>query len=296
MSGLYTRRLRDGSVSQAAVRRTDDIPEALQELALSRPTRALVLAVYYPDEDINPPSRVWTSTVSWAVTVDIRTLGEKKRYLAKVPIYPLVTGLFDEDIRIPRAAAIDADQGTLATESSGPSGPRPSDAAATDGDIVMLDFEDGDPKKPFVMPFGPPHPRNNNKPAVADGRVRRIRHNGTIIEIDKDGNVTIDASAAKTDALAVDGSQVANASGGNITIKTNASPGLLNLQEATDFLIKGTTYWTEFQKVVDALSAWANTALGTATFSVATGAPVVQAIAAFKLTVAQWLSTRTKTG
>ena len=288
MSGFDAQRLRDGSISQAAVRRTPDIPESLQEMALGGPVRALVLAVYFPEEDDRIQSK------SWAVVCDVRTLGSKQCYLPKVPIYPLCGGLFDEDIRIPRACSIDVNQGSLATESGGPTTPKPSDSADTDGDTVMLWFENGDPMKPFIMPFGPPHPKRNNKPVKSEGRVRRIRHNGTIIEIDKDGNVTIDASAAKTDALAVDGSQVANASGGNITIKTNASPGLLNLQEATDFLIKGTTYWTEFQKVIDELSTWAKTATGAA--PIGPGATLAGKIAAFKLTASQWLSSRTKTG
>jgi len=289
MSGFDAHKLRDGSVSQAAVRRTPDIPEALQEVALGGPVRALVLAVYYPEEDVRVQSG------DWAVVCDVRTLGSKQRYLAKVPIYPLCGGLFDEDIRIPRACSIDVNTGVLATESGGPSSQLPSGASSTDGDVVMLWFENGDPMKPFIMPFGPPHPRRNNKPVKSEGRVRRIRHNGTIIEIDKDGNVTIDASAAKTDALAADGSQVANASGGNITIKTNASPGLLNLQEATDFVIKGNAWKTEFDKVLDQLSIWAKAA-GAATTPPVPSTTLEDAISAFKSAVSTWLSSRTKTG
>jgi hypothetical protein len=277
----------DGSVNQSAVQMTSDVPEALSENTLGAMVRAVVLAVYYPEEDTHTAG-------NWATLVDVRTLGEKSRYLSGVPVYELTAGLYDEDIRTPRPASVKVGGGALVTEASGPSGPVVTEPSATDGDVVMIGWEDGDPKKPFCMPFGPPHPKRTNFPALSSGRVRRIRHNGTIIEIDKDGNVTIDASAAKNDSLAADGSQVANASGGSITIKTNASPGLLNLQEATDFALKGTTFWTELQKVMTELSAWAATATGTA--FVGPGAALVTKITAFQAAASSVLSTRIKTG
>lgn len=285
MSGHYPRRLGNRSVSQAAMPLVPDVPESLHEVVLNAPVRAVVLAVYYPDEDTKSRYRAITN---WAITCDVRTLGSIQVPLAKVPVYQPVAGLYDEDIIVPRAASIDIERGELTTEGSGVK-PRPSGAASMDGSIIMLDFENKNPRKPFIMPFGPPHPKQVNKPISTDGRVRRIRHNGTIIEIDKDGNVTIDASAAKTDALAVDGSQVANPSGGNILIKTNASPGLLNLQEATDFLIKGTTFWVEFQKVLAELVTWSGTVTPP-------GTSLATKIAAFIASSSQWISTRTKTG
>jgi hypothetical protein len=287
--GFKARSMIGGGVNQSAVQAYADVPESISDVALRVPVRATVLAVYYPEED---SERV--SSGAWAVTLDVRTLDKYQRYLPRVPLYDACAGLFDEDLRIPRAASVVVGGGILATENSGSAGPQPTEASSTDADQVMIWFEEGNPRKPFAVPISCPHPKRNNKPTKADGRVRRIRHNGTIIEIDKDGNVTIDASAAQTDALTATGAAVPNAAGGNILIKTNATPGLLSLQEATDFVIKGNTFKTAIDQLLDIIDTWAQAIQSSA--AAVPAAPVTAGIAAFKAASAQWLSTRTKTG
>jgi hypothetical protein len=72
-----------------------------------------------------------------------------------------------------------------------------------------------------IFPFCLPHPSSTRKLKEGDGRVKRIRHAGVVIQWSEDGNLTIDASDAKKEALGSGGSEVSNSgTGGTITIKT----------------------------------------------------------------------------
>lgn len=160
-------------------------------------TRAVVMAVYFTDEDVR---KDWTNDKQRAVLCDVRTIGRYSRLLFKVPVLQRTQGLWDEDLYIPRAAKLDINGGTFASGSAGVDGNAPTPAEQTDGDHVLVTFLDNDPRQPVILPFTLGHPNSNTIPKKADGRFRRIRHNGVVIEFDKDGNLTLDArKAAKPD-------------------------------------------------------------------------------------------------
>jgi hypothetical protein len=185
------------------------------------PTKALVLSVYYPEED----DRSFAANGGQScITCDVRTIGLKPRYLHRVPIYQRTHGLWDEDLFVPRAATQNIEGGALATEqaSSGKEFTSVTPAESTDASVVLLGFLDGSPAQPFIYPVEIPHRHAKNLPAKANGRVRRIRHSGVLMEWDKDGNWTLDASGAAKQSLGTKGVEVSNSgTAGIVTIKTN---------------------------------------------------------------------------
>jgi hypothetical protein len=90
-----------------------------------------------------------------------------------------------------------------------------------DGDHVLVGFLDNDPSQPVILPFVLAHPSSNYVPLKAEGRVKRMRHNGVLLEWDKDGNIRIDATESAKSELDRLGKEQSNSGiGGQITLVT----------------------------------------------------------------------------
>lgn len=182
------------------------------------PTKAVVLAVYYPEED----TRTFADKHQRCITCDVRTIGLKPRYLSRVPVYQRAHGLFDEDLFVPRAATQDISGGSLATEQGSGKGVQPTPAENTDASVVLIGFLDGSPAQPFIYPCEIPHLKARNLPSKTDGRVKRFRHAGVLMEWSEDGDWTLDASGAAKQTLGAKGTETSNSgTAGIITVKTN---------------------------------------------------------------------------
>jgi hypothetical protein len=200
--------LQDGSIIPSGMRWRP--ANAYQDTATTMGwvTRAVVLSTYFADED---DRNGWT-TNQRAVLCDVRTYGRYSHTLDKVPVLQAGHGLWDVDVRIPRPSRVNLDGGDVLTDPSGDK--TPTSAENLDGDHVLVGFLDNDPNQPVILPFTLARPNSNYTPKAADGRVRRIRHNGTLFEIDKDGNLTIDARGAAKEQLGVKGAEVSNSGTG----------------------------------------------------------------------------------
>jgi hypothetical protein len=186
-------------------------------------TRALVLTTYFPEEDVR---KGWTNAEQRAVLCDVRTIGRYSRSLFKVPVLQRTHGLWDEDLYIPRAARVDINGGTFASGSAGVDGTAPTPAEQTDGDLVLVTFLENDFRQPVILPYTLGHPRSNRTPQKADGRFRRIRHNGVSVEWDKDGNLTVDARGSAKPDLDGTGLEQSNSGvGGKIRLITKDGSG-----------------------------------------------------------------------
>jgi len=186
-------------------------------------TRAVVLAVYYTDED---ERNGWVKGKQKNILCDVRTIGAYSRPLFKVPVLQHIQGLWDEDIYIPRAAQQNISGGTFSTGSAAKDNVQPTPAEQMDGDHVLIGFLDNNPKLPVILPYTLGHSASNTAPKKADGRIRRIRHNGVVIEWDKDGNLTLDASKAAKPEFDGSGKEVSNSgTAGIITVKTKDGAG-----------------------------------------------------------------------
>lgn len=182
------------------------------------PTKAVVLAVYYPEEE----DRTFAEKNQSCITCDVRTIGLKPRYITRVPVFQRAHGLFDEDLFVPRAAAQDISGGSLATEQGDGAGVQPTPAESTDASVVLIGFLDGSPAQPFIYPCEIPHLNARNLPGKTDGRVKRFRHSGVLMEWSDDGDWTLDASGAAKQILGTKGTEESNSgTAGVITIKTN---------------------------------------------------------------------------
>ena len=166
---------------------------------------AVVLAVYYPDEE--------TRLEQTCITADVRTLGRQTRILSKVPVFQPIAGLFDEDTYVPRGTSQAIDGSTLQTE-AGTHAPTP--AEIQDGDRVLVGFLDSTNAKPFIWPVQVPHPAKRTSLSAAGGRRRRIRHNGTLLEIDNVGSLLLDARGAAQDTLGERGTEVSSSGTGGV--------------------------------------------------------------------------------
>lgn len=207
----------DGNILQSGVMSTPLSHAAKADDTRGWITRAVVLAVYFPEEDDRSG---WTKDkLQRAITCDIRTYGRYSRVLSRVPVLQRNHGLWDQDIYVPRAASINIQGKELVAQ---PSQAKPPTAAEDlDGDHVLVGFLDNNPNQPVVLPFALPHPKSNFTPEKADGRVRRIRHNGIAMEWDKDTNWLLDAREAAKDALKKDGTEDSQSgTGGKITLVT----------------------------------------------------------------------------
>lgn len=218
MQGYVAQRNPDGSIIQAGISSGASLPAQLTGNTMGLLTTAVVLATYYPNEE----DREFVKGHQRAITCDVRTTNLRPSFLWRVPVCQWHQ-LHDENTYVPRATRQDLDGGesALIIEDAGPDTGMPTSAKRMDGDHVVVAFLDNSPTRPVILPFGLPHPSANTVHSSANGRVRRMRHNGTLVEWDKDGNITIDATGAAQEILGANGSEVSNSGiGGKITFKT----------------------------------------------------------------------------
>lgn len=179
-------------------------------------TRAVVLQTYFADED----ERLGVGNQR-CITCDVRTYGRYQRHLPRVPVLQRSHGLFDHDVYIPRSASQDIDQGQLRTGAAADANQAPTGAHLIDGDHVLIGFLDNDSSQPVILPFVMPHPSSRYVPEASDGRVKRIRYNGVLLEWDADSNFKIDATEAANEVFAANGvEESASGTGGQITLVT----------------------------------------------------------------------------
>ena len=213
-TGYETMRAGDGSVLQAGIpSRSISMHHDISSVQ-GWITRAVVIKTYFTEEDTRSG---WTKGVQRNILCDVRTYGRYSRSLAKVPVLQRTQGRHDEDIYIPRDSRQDIEGGTLATGGT-KSTARPSAAESMDGDHVLIGFLDNDPQQPVVLPFVFSHPKSACQPTAAIGRVKRMRHQGTLVEWDKDGNFTIDATGVAAEILGPKGTEVPAPGKGKITL------------------------------------------------------------------------------
>lgn len=221
-TGFETQRTATGDIVQAGVRRRPGNAHRDVLNTMGWMTRAVILQSYYADQD---DRNGWVKNTQRAIVSDVRTYGRYSRTLMKVPHLQNVHGLFDEDFRTPRASSQNIEGGALVTQPSGSQAPTP--AENMDGDHVIIGFLDNDPNQPAVLPFMMAHPKAAYTPGSADGRVRRIRHQGTLLEWDQNGNFTIDATTAAKQELAQGQEQSNSGTGGKVTFVTKDGSGNL---------------------------------------------------------------------
>lgn len=216
--------LPDGSVIQSAVYSGD----RTHEHPLGMMVRAVVLATYYAD-DAGWEERDWTrGGVVKGVCCDVRTYGRQTRVLTRVPVLQAQHGLHDHDWWVPRPSRQSVSgAGVAMAGESGPGGVTATAAHDLDGDHVLVAFLDGDWAQPVILPAGLGHPASNRRITADLGRVREIRHQGVTIGIDRDGNVTVDATGAAKEDLGPGGAEVSaiGAGGGTITLRTRTPAG-----------------------------------------------------------------------
>jgi hypothetical protein len=183
-------------------------------------TEAVVLTVYFPEED----DRSLVNGIQKCITCDVRTIGLKPRYLSRVPVFQSAHGLYDEDLFTPRPSRQNITGGTMRTEQSGTG--KPTAGENLDGDHVLVGFLENSPARPFIYPIQIPHPNARNLPSQSAGHVRRIRHNGVLVQWDADGNWSVDARGAAKTILGSSGTEESNSgSGGAITLQTKDGAG-----------------------------------------------------------------------
>lgn len=296
--------LDDGSVMQSGIHKSGDPEDGADNMG-GYWTRAAVINVYYTD-DPSWAGRGWAEGTVRAIACDVRTYGRSgTRPLYRVPVAQRVAGLFDEDTFVPRGARQNIDGGTLSTTATAES-TRPTPAELMDCDHVLVGWLENDPHQPVILPFCLPHPNSRNPPLTADGRRRRIRFNGALIEIDKDGNITIDGSEAAKDELGPLGTETPNLdNGGKVVLRTKTTGGvtmtveidpvagkvvvdapLVELSDAaTDGVLKGDTFTTALYAAMDSIAAL-------------TTSPTAAkaAMDLFKGTESTWLSGKVKVG
>jgi len=193
------------------------------DLVERAPLEVVVESTYYTDED---DRNAVTKSNQRTVMVDVRTLGHQSRQARWIPVLQRTQGLWDEDIYIPRPTKLDIDGDDLSTGSAAKGDKKPTPAESMDGDRGLLFFLENNPAKPVFLPYSQGHPRTNHPRVKADGRVRRIRHAGVLMEWSEDGNWTLDATAAAKQDLGSSGvEQANNGSGGILTLKTKDGGG-----------------------------------------------------------------------
>jgi len=272
MREYKTTMMDDGHIIQSGVPSGDSTEVSWEAMvAMGYVSRAVVLKTYFSDDD-EWTRRGWASDGKIkAVVCDVRTYGRRSRVLRRVPVLQRTHTLHDEDIYIPRDSNLDITGGTMTTDAS-PGGQRITPAENLDGDHVLVTFLEGDPSQPVILPFMLPHPSSERRLLEEDGRVKRLRHNGVMIEWDKDGNLTVDATETAKAGLMIDGSEESNVgTGGNVLIKTKAageklisvkltSSGEIHLgsdpdSEPNSPLVLGTEWIDVMARLIDAILA-----------------------------------------
>lgn len=284
-------------INQAAVCKRDPLPDTFAENALGYLAEAVVLSVYFPEDET-----VTLAQSSARLTCDVRTLGLCPRNYYRVPVLQTTQGLFDEDLYVPRATSQNISGGALQMTGSGG-----TPAEDCDGDRVLLAFLNNDFHLPVILPVQFAHPSARNKPAKADGHKRRIRINGAFIEWDKQGNITIDAQGAALEELGASGTeQSAAGTGGEITLITKDGSGAtlsVKLDKTGKITIDATavelTGGSEAMVLGDTLKSALDTFC--TTVSTASSAPdiatkIAPAATALQAAIAGMLSTKAKVG
>lgn len=220
-TGFETMVAGDGTVLQAGIPSRSAAMHAPLDAGGTWIVRAVVEQVYFTEEDTR---NGWTKGSQRNVLCDVRTYGRYSRQLKKVPVLQRTQGLWDEDIYIPRASKLNLEGGQLATGGS-KSTSTPTAAENMDGDHVLIGFLDGDPHQPVVLPFMFSHPKSNQQPTAAQGRVKRMRHQGTLLEWNKDGDFIIDATGVALEALGAKGAEQPAAGKGKITFVNKDTAG-----------------------------------------------------------------------
>jgi hypothetical protein len=227
--------------------------------------RGTVFGVHYPDDPGDPQQPGSESKAYMEYDV---ALWSPRQVLYHVPMLTMRDGVNDGDVVVLRAATIPLQDTDYTTD--------------TQGDIVLVLFENGDFRKPLII-GAYPHPKGTIIKTRADGEVRRIKHKGTTIDIASNGavsitsadEVTVTSSGGATAVLHADGSvNVMAASGKNILETaqdwaTQSSTVHLVDPSATQPLVLGTTRNTDLTVFLTALET-AFSALAAA-FTPATG-------------------------
>lgn len=239
-----------GNVHQAAIP-SDPVSRHYPIDVIERPfVECVVEATYYPDED---DRNAVTKSDQRTVMVDVRTLGHHSRQARWIPVLQRTQGLWDEDTVTPRPTRVNIDGGDLSTGSAAKGDTKATPAESMDGDRGMIIFLEMNPAKPAFLPYSQGHPKSRQMKA-SDGRRKRLRHAGVLMEWSEDGNWTLDATEAAKEELAADGSeQPNNGTGGIVTLKTKDGGGAelyLELDAAGNVKLQdgGGTEYLEFTK------------------------------------------------
>jgi hypothetical protein len=251
----------NGSILQAGMPSRPFVAHHDPKNVMGVMVEATVLKVYYADEDTRCG---WTGAAQRAVTADVRTKSSPSRVLARVPVLQLRHGLWDADIWVPREATQDIEGGQLSDGGSVPATP----AENTDSDEVLIGFIDNNPLRPVILPFTLGHPKSNVRATRANGCVRELRFQGTVLGWDQNGDFRIDTAGVAKPQLGAAGAQVPNpgfgsqtltaksAAGAVLSLKIDASTGRLLLGEsATEPLVCGTLLVLAVNALIDAIKA-----------------------------------------
>lgn len=215
----YPFELNDGSVLQSGIPSPEDCSApAPYQNTYGHIARGVVLKTYYTDDS------GWSEKLYQGVQgvhVDVRLFGKRSRTLFRVPVCQGTGAIWDENTYIPRDSTKNIAGGNLVVETT-PTGEKITEAHNLDGDHVLIGFLECDPLQPICFPFALPHPAAGKQYKETDGRVRRLRHNGVLIEFDKDGNFKIDATeAAKGELDSVGNEQGNSGTAGKIKLLTS---------------------------------------------------------------------------
>ena len=210
------------------------------------PTRGLLVLgqvrrVYLPDDPMHPALQVvaakngpvvagvvptfyvplYPPGLRMSTLCDVQPFGGRRGPLLRfVPILQQGYGRNDAAPWIPQGARFSATDDAVKNETL------PGDL---DGDIVLLGFLEGNPNLPVILgalahPNAQQLPPAYRFPSPVQGPAteRVIRHRGSKVTIDSDGNVTVDATSASSGACDVKGAELPGV-GGLITIKANVT-------------------------------------------------------------------------
>jgi len=181
--------------------RAGHLPEGL---AISSTARCVVLAVRNHDEEGN----IFGAGIEVTVVV---TDGARMRRIEGVPVVQFGAGSGNDSVWVPNPTTRNMDTGdNVSVETfDDPDAVLPP-LDALDGDHGLLIYIGNSLDDPLLA-FSLPHPRQEQRlrmvemdeipedaahPARPDGRVRYTRHQGTVVMVDRLGNVVIDTTGA----------------------------------------------------------------------------------------------------
>lgn len=175
-------RYSDGTVTQAGIRRRRAAPMAER---YPGPVRGVVIAVRYADAEgprtVTPPQ----------VLCDVVLY--QGGYLRHVPVLQRGAGVTNGSLWVPEPATRNlAADAPLAFDNDGTPQGFPASLDDIDGDHVVVDFLERSVHRPVII-GALPHPRGK---ASHVSRERWLSHQGTIVRIDRRGDVVVDARAA----------------------------------------------------------------------------------------------------